>query len=86
MPSLFFPLRAAYAFFKEAWFLGSPSWTTEDIPDLTGQVFIVTGGNSGLGKETVRVSFILFNSACRNEDAVIGLVGAQCSRLSSFER
>ncbi|TEB39829.1 NAD-P-binding protein [Coprinellus micaceus] len=54
MPSLFFPLRAAYAFFKEAWFLGSPSWTTEDIPDLTGQVFIVTGGNSGLGKETVR--------------------------------
>ena len=29
-------------------------WTTTNIPDLTGKVTIVTGGNSGLGYETVK--------------------------------
>jgi NAD(P)-dependent dehydrogenase (short-subunit alcohol dehydrogenase family) len=30
------------------------NWTTENIPDLKGRVFIVTGGNSGLGYESVK--------------------------------
>ncbi|NND84144.1 MAG: SDR family NAD(P)-dependent oxidoreductase [Acidimicrobiia bacterium] len=30
------------------------SWTTNDIPDQTGKVAVVTGGNGGLGLETVR--------------------------------
>ena len=30
------------------------SWTVEDIPDQRGRVAVVTGGNSGLGLETVR--------------------------------
>lgn len=31
------------------------NWTTNDIPDLTGGVIIVTGATSGLGKEAARV-------------------------------
>lgn len=30
------------------------NWTAENIPDLSGKVFIVTGGNSGLGYESVK--------------------------------
>ncbi|MCB2208252.1 MAG: SDR family NAD(P)-dependent oxidoreductase [Bacteroidetes bacterium] len=29
-------------------------WTTENMPDLSGKVIIVTGGNSGLGYESVK--------------------------------
>jgi NAD(P)-dependent dehydrogenase (short-subunit alcohol dehydrogenase family) len=29
-------------------------WTTENIPDMTGMVIIVTGGNSGIGFEAVK--------------------------------
>ncbi|NOX89812.1 MAG: SDR family NAD(P)-dependent oxidoreductase [Calditrichaeota bacterium] len=30
-------------------------WTSDNIPDLDGKVIIVTGGNSGLGFETVKL-------------------------------
>jgi NAD(P)-dependent dehydrogenase (short-subunit alcohol dehydrogenase family) len=35
--------------------LPSDKWTIENIPDLTGKIALVTGGNSGLGYECVKV-------------------------------
>jgi NAD(P)-dependent dehydrogenase (short-subunit alcohol dehydrogenase family) len=34
--------------------MSKENWTTDNIPDLTGKVIIVTGGNSGLGYESVK--------------------------------
>ncbi len=34
--------------------MGKDNWTIKDIPDLSGKVIIVTGGNSGLGFESVK--------------------------------
>ncbi|KAJ3857003.1 NAD-P-binding protein [Lentinula lateritia] len=33
-----------------------PTWKApEDVPDLSGQIFLVTGGNVGIGRETCRI-------------------------------
>ncbi|KAG9105160.1 hypothetical protein FRC07_009558, partial [Ceratobasidium sp. 392] len=39
----------------EQTFPAAPRWSTDQIPDLEGQVMVVTGGNSGIGYETCRV-------------------------------
>lgn len=34
--------------------MSKKKWTTDHIPDLSGKVIVVTGGNSGLGYESVK--------------------------------
>ena len=38
-------------------FPGSPTFTENDVPDLKAKVFMVTGGNSGLGYELVKILY-----------------------------
>ncbi|KAI0058523.1 NAD-P-binding protein [Artomyces pyxidatus] len=48
-----------------------PKWGVDDIPDLSGKVTIVTGGNAGIGKETIK-ALLAHNAkvymASRSED------------------
>ncbi|TGJ78657.1 hypothetical protein E0Z10_g10103 [Xylaria hypoxylon] len=38
-------------------FPGNPSYTEDDIPDLSGKVYLVTGANTGIGKEVARILY-----------------------------
>ncbi|TFK24421.1 NAD(P)-binding protein [Coprinopsis marcescibilis] len=43
----------AYSFYSESYPPAS-TFSVDDIPDLSGQVIIVTGANTGIGEETVK--------------------------------
>ncbi|KII95295.1 hypothetical protein PLICRDRAFT_48258 [Plicaturopsis crispa FD-325 SS-3] len=59
---------------------GKPKFTEDDLPDLTGQVIIVTGGNSGIGRVTTRALlkhnakvYIASRSQAKVEEAIKAL-------------
>jgi hypothetical protein len=57
LPQSFADVRAIgyLAFLSQAFFVGKPEWNAEDIPDQSGKVVVITGGNAGLGKEVAKV-------------------------------
>ncbi|KAJ4501531.1 hypothetical protein C8R41DRAFT_1602 [Lentinula lateritia] len=55
MPASKLPPPVRVGSFSEKW-PPKPTWKApEDVPDLSGQIFLVTGGNVGIGRETCRV-------------------------------
>ncbi|KAJ7645249.1 NAD-binding protein [Mycena polygramma] len=74
---------------KQAWPPKS-KFSVDDIPDLSGKVIIVTGGNSGVGKETVKAllnhnaKVYLAARSAKNAKAAIDDLKAETGKEAEF--
>ncbi|KAJ7693251.1 NAD(P)-binding protein [Mycena olivaceomarginata] len=55
-----------YTIVRQSFFCGNSKWNTDDVPDLSGQVIIVTGGNAGIGGQTMKLRAVVY-MASRNQ-------------------
>ncbi|KAI1880269.1 hypothetical protein JX265_001890 [Neoarthrinium moseri] len=57
----------------------APAWTDQDISDLSGKVYIVTGSNAGVGKEVARILYsknATVWAAARNEEKNLAAISS----------
>ncbi|KAJ7697765.1 hypothetical protein B0H14DRAFT_2418063 [Mycena olivaceomarginata] len=53
-----------YTIVRQSFFCWNSKWNTDNVPDLSGQLMIVTGRNAGIGGQTVKVRAAVF---CRSK-------------------
>ncbi|EAU86146.2 short-chain dehydrogenase [Coprinopsis cinerea okayama7 len=60
----------------------APKFTSEDVPDLTGKVIIVTGANAGMGKQTAKADSFSGYQVLLSRNAKVYMAGRNEAKLS----
>ncbi|KAF2463379.1 NAD(P)-binding protein [Lindgomyces ingoldianus] len=63
------------AFWDQTYFIPKPTFTENDLPDLTGKVYIITGGYTGIGFELAKLLY--------PKNATLYIAGRSASKAST---